>query len=198
MSAVSLQQVMREMVRRVQTQEQTGESRYRSDSGACPLNEIEIYISMDSVLADLYRQYLDALRRQSNLISSNGRHDPMTEVACDAAESAHSAYQTRLLELRRERYIRARVVKRLTESKRAIENYKSKRLDERADRVKNSYIVHRSSLEKNKKLEENIFFLYMAMLFMRQALKLTCNNLSMMYSFSNASYCYRAQNRSSA
>jgi hypothetical protein len=60
------------------------------------------FVRTDTLAADLHRQYRTALKQQEKLIAENGTDDPMAEIAQDLAESARSALDTRLIELRRE------------------------------------------------------------------------------------------------
>lgn len=62
----------------------------------------EDFIRTDALAADLHRQYRTALKQQEKLTAENGADDPMAEIAQDLAESARSALDTRLIELRRE------------------------------------------------------------------------------------------------
>lgn len=60
------------------------------------------FIRTDSIASDLHRQYRTALRQKEKLTAENGVDDPMAEIAQDLADSARSALETRLIELRRE------------------------------------------------------------------------------------------------
>lgn len=64
------------------------------------LDEINLYASFDPVLADLLKQYKDADGQASYLDSTFSQDDPMAEIAHDRKDSAWSAVQTRLIELR--------------------------------------------------------------------------------------------------
>ena len=61
---------------------------------------IHLYISLDSVLASLYKQYCAAKENLGKLLIEKGEQDPMTEIAWDSHDSLRSAIETRLLELK--------------------------------------------------------------------------------------------------
>lgn len=70
---------------------------------------IGIYIAVDSVLASLYKQYCEAKENLGQLLVKTGSDDPMTEVAWDVHDSLRSAIETRLLELKEDDAVSARV-----------------------------------------------------------------------------------------
>lgn len=61
---------------------------------------ISLYISVDPVLASLYKQYCEAKENLGKLLVGKGADDPMTEIAWDMHDSLRSAIETRLLELK--------------------------------------------------------------------------------------------------
>jgi DUF438 domain-containing protein len=70
---------------------------------------INIYASLDPVLASLYKQYCAAKENLGKLLVHNGAQDPMTEVAWDVHDSLRSAIETRLLELKDDGNVSARI-----------------------------------------------------------------------------------------
>lgn len=64
--------------------------------------ELRFWLAADPLLADLYKQYLDAKASHQNLARLRGDHDPMVDVARDMEDSTKSAFETRLIELRRD------------------------------------------------------------------------------------------------
>ena len=68
-----------------------------------PLSEVGLYITIDRLLADLYKQYLEAQRHYITCIETHGKEDVMTEIASDMADSSFCAMETRLIELREEK-----------------------------------------------------------------------------------------------
>lgn len=98
---VSLHQVMNGMVRKpISIPEWTQ---------AYPETEIDVYLSVDPLLADLFKAMETAKKQYNNLKKKNGLYEPMTEVARDMADSTQSAFDTRLLELRADRELRKNV-----------------------------------------------------------------------------------------
>ena len=61
---------------------------------------IHIYLKIDPVLAQLYKQYCEARSKLDQLHRERGPDDPMAEVAADMKDSTHTAVDTRLLELK--------------------------------------------------------------------------------------------------
>lgn len=103
---VSLQETMNQMARRMdglldqadQKKEQDG---VKPGSEAQPQSEdIRLWTAVDPVLADLQKHLADARANMQSLQKNHGSKDPMAEVAKDIAESAASAVETRLIELR--------------------------------------------------------------------------------------------------
>jgi len=63
---------------------------------------IDAYMVVDEVLANLYKQYVQAKENLARLVIDNGSDDPMTEVAWDMHDSTRCAIETRLIELRKD------------------------------------------------------------------------------------------------
>ena len=70
---------------------------------------IGLYASLDSVLASLYKQYCEAKETLGKLLIEKDAQDPMTEIAWDVHDSLRSAIETRLLELKDDGTVSARV-----------------------------------------------------------------------------------------
>ena len=70
---------------------------------------ITTYMSVDAILASLYKQYCEAKDNLGKLLIENGDQDPMTEIAWDMHDSLRSAIETRLLELKDDKDITNRV-----------------------------------------------------------------------------------------
>ena len=101
--APSLQELMRDMTRRLDSYDAYGAC--DDDQQSSVSIELESFLAVDPILADLYKQYLDAKQRYEELMKCNGQDDPMAEVALDVMESAESAIETRLIELREDKKI---------------------------------------------------------------------------------------------
>jgi len=93
----SLSELMNSMIARLETT-QTGvlddipEERHWQMIG--------LYIQVDPLLAQLYKQYCDAKDRLGKLLAHADPNDPLTEVAWDMHDSLRSAIETRLIELK--------------------------------------------------------------------------------------------------
>lgn len=70
---------------------------------------IGTYMTVDSVLASLYKQYCAAKDNLGRLLIENGPQDPMTEIAWDMHDSLRSAIETRLLELKDDETVSGRI-----------------------------------------------------------------------------------------
>lgn len=68
---------------------------------------VPIYAGLDPLLTELFRQYLEAHRQYKSLTDLRGKDDPMADAARDWMESAESAVQTRMIELRQDDKIHA-------------------------------------------------------------------------------------------
>ncbi len=71
----------------------------RRADGRCPLDELHIYAELDPILAGLLKHYKDSETQLDSLIQTD-IYNAMVEIVEDRKDSAWSAVQTRLLELR--------------------------------------------------------------------------------------------------
>lgn len=94
---VSLQETMNQMARRMDGLLKDSALQTEKCAGD---DETRLLIAVDPVLADLHKHLADAKANMRQLQKQCGDKDPMTEVARDATDSAHSAVETRLIELR--------------------------------------------------------------------------------------------------
>lgn len=95
--APSLQTIMNRMVGRLE--DLLPEDVYADMGHGNEWPMIEIYIRLDPLLADLFKQYQDAKNRYASIERERGEHDPLVDVTRDMADSAHAAVTTRYLEL---------------------------------------------------------------------------------------------------
>lgn len=65
-------------------------------------NELEAFIALDPLLANLSKDYKTARSQRKDLQTMFGKDDPMVDVALDMEDSAWCAMQARYLELRKE------------------------------------------------------------------------------------------------
>lgn len=132
METVSLQQVMNDMARRGITV-----TPIDSDAKTKTLSELDAFIQLDPLLADINKQYLDAKNHRRALQKQFGQDDTMAEVAMDMEDSAWCAMQTRYLELRAQSDLMRQVQKmirdceqKIIEQKKSAEEKERKRFGE--------------------------------------------------------------------
>tara|TARA_R110002124_G_scaffold287216_1_gene471506 strand:- start:198618 stop:199274 length:657 start_codon:yes stop_codon:yes gene_type:complete len=129
--------------------------------------ELTLFMAVDPVLSDLHKEYLDACGILDNLAVKNSSYDPMAVVASDRVESAHSAFSTRLIELRQDEQIQAMVqMKRHRLLLEEMEERKIKRrmLEEKAyTHRKDMDTVKAKNTKERKAFAFDIFMAYMMM-----------------------------------
>lgn len=64
------------------------------------LSEVEAYKAVDSTLARLHKEFLDCRRNRLRALEQQGEGSAMADIARDLADSAQSAIETRIIELR--------------------------------------------------------------------------------------------------
>jgi len=77
----------------------------------CEAGEIDLLAQEDPLLGDLYKEYQDNKAQVQELEAVHGADDPMVEVAQDMRESAWSAVQTRLIEVKENKILMERLAK---------------------------------------------------------------------------------------
>ena len=94
-----------------------------------PLSEVGLYISVDRLLADLYRQYLEAQKNYITALQDHGAEGAMTEIASEMSESAFWAMETRLIELRQDQNLAQRVQEKQAEQQKSyVESVGARRI----------------------------------------------------------------------
>jgi len=81
------------------------------------LSEMQAFILLDPLLADLNKEYLDAKRNRLNAAKDFGGDDGMTELAGILEDSAWCAMQTRYMEVRADRFIMVEAQRLMEESR---------------------------------------------------------------------------------
>ena len=152
-----------------------------------PVTEEEAYIAHDPLLARLHKDYLDACAQTDKLAKDLGVDDPMTSVSADMAESALSAFETRLIELKSDKTLRRRVGKMVSPEAQEEAIRRAKRLK----RYKLAVEMNRMSQETIEKLrragEERFFFMMFMMEIFYAGLEQAKRQLTLAQSFSVAS-----------
>ncbi|PZQ43274.1 MAG: hypothetical protein DI551_12430 [Micavibrio aeruginosavorus] len=80
------------------------------------LDEMQAFVMLDPLLADLHKQYLDAKANYQSALKEFGKHDGMTEIAAQMEDSAWCAMQTRYMEVRADRAMMAQAQSMMAES----------------------------------------------------------------------------------
>ena len=104
---VSLQETMNQMARRMEGLLDEADQN-KEEATACEpkaeltagAEDLRLWMAVDPVLAELQKHLADARATMRSLQKQHGSKDPMAEVAGDVADSAASAVETRLIELR--------------------------------------------------------------------------------------------------
>ena len=140
-----------------------------------PLSEVGLYLSNDRLLAELYRQYLEAQRNYVTSLKQHGADSAMTEIALDMSESSFCAMETRLIELRHQEEMKAKVERVQKKQREEYEQEMQKRQAEYARRgieqpeqirVNTADIKQVQTAQKAQSKEQNMFWALMAFSFM--------------------------------
>lgn len=108
MQGQTLHRMMNKMARR---QKVLNSHRYAGDwRGSAQREEAftaeKAFLRLDPLLSDLNKQRLDARAYHKKVVAQQGADEPMSDVAADMADSAQSAFETRLIELRDDQMLR--------------------------------------------------------------------------------------------
>jgi hypothetical protein len=95
----SIQDIMNQMAGRMDSLLDACDHAHAS-SGPNMLDEVRLWVSVDPLLADLHKQYLDARINHTRVRDKHGSRDPITDIASDMEDSTQCAVETRLIELR--------------------------------------------------------------------------------------------------
>lgn len=72
------------------------------------MSELEAFITLDPLLAQLHRDYLDLKQNCKKAVACDGKRGPMGEVAAEMQDSAWCAMEVRHMELREDRQLMRR------------------------------------------------------------------------------------------
>ncbi len=173
----SLQSVMNEMAKRIDTllpeEERSALSHEQKTA------EIDIYSSIDPTLAALCKEYEDIKEQHNSLLKTHGTNDPMTEISADMTESAKSAIDTRMIELKADQKI---VAMALLRYQKVQEEEKLEEERKRQEYLKRQAAYWQRTKERQKRESEKTdfadvmlgtFLLYMTIKWSRSAFKFT-------------------------
>jgi hypothetical protein len=111
--------------------------------------ELSAYCAGDQLLSDLNKQCLDAIAMHEQSVAEYGADDPMTEMAALMKDSAASALQTRLLEVKAQAE-KARAAKLILEAAREADRLARARAREQQSIEDYRRMEFFSAMEKNK------------------------------------------------
>lgn len=126
MKQTDLQGIIRDMATRIDSYHVGDEHSGRRGL----LSEVEAYMSVDSTLASLYKQYLDARNSRVRALQQAGEDSAMAAIARDLEESAQSAIETRMIELRADK------LKRMNAEHMMAEAHLAELAETRSDRAR--------------------------------------------------------------
>ena len=99
------------------------------------IDEMQAFLYLDPLLSSLNKQYLDAKHNRIAAAKDFGADDGMTEMATLLEDSAWCAMQTRYMELRNDRELRAQANAMIEESVREEKRLRQKDKDKEALRA---------------------------------------------------------------
>lgn len=182
-----LQSIIKDMAARLD-QHRTADDGH---AGLSMLTEIEAYMAVDATLARLYKEFADARLSRRRALEQHGAHSAFADIAGDLEESAKSAMETRMIELREDSIKKSMVERMLAHSQMAtMHGYRAERAQWYAERQATYYAEERyeAALATKRRQEgEDSFMSLMVMWWvMRQMVHRTQARLSLANSFARA------------
>jgi len=159
------------------------------------LSAIDAFLSIDSVLGNLHKQLLEAQSNHNRITTRFGVDDPMAEVAADVAESAESAFHTRLIEVRRDRKIRRAVLKILRQQRAEIQRAQRKRDIYARKEMAEIHSRKLRAQQAKKEGEDSFLAVIMLLIALQETLHRTHKMLSLATAFSSANEPHDNLNR---
>lgn len=117
-------------------------------------SEVDVYAEHDDLLRGLQKDYIEAQNKLTSLKKTFGKKAPMTEVASDMVDSAKTAVETRLIELRNNRYVKGKVLAHMKELREAEEyamNSASRKYREMAQMLYNKMMNEKKTRHEKEK-----------------------------------------------
>lgn len=160
-------------------------------AGMSMLTEIEAYVAIDATLARLYKEFADARLNRRRALEQHGERSAFADIAADLEESAQSAMETRMIELREDTQKRAMAERMMAHSHMAtMDSYRAERAQWYAERQASYYAEERyeaALATKHRQEGEDSFMSLMVMWWMmRQMVNRTQARLSLASSFARA------------
>lgn len=151
------------------------------------LSAIDAFLAVDSLLAQMHKQYKDALKYSEKLVRLRGPDDPMAGVAADMADSAKSAFQTRLIEVRHDRWLRKSALKLLRQNRALLQRERKKRDIFTHVETVAMQNRHRPSAQARAEGEDSFLRIMFLLSMLQNTLRHTQKMLSLASAFENAS-----------
>lgn len=182
-----LQSIIRDLANRLDVHHQPGEAPVVSGF----YNEVEAYMAVDATLARLYKEFLDARRTRVRALEQQGEGSAMAEIARDQEESAQSAMETRMIELREDQIKNSMVERMMAHNRMAeMDAYRSEKAKWYADRQAEYFAEERRedaiAAQRQQESEDSFLSLMMMWWMMRQMVRRTQLKLSLARSFARA------------
>jgi hypothetical protein len=143
-------------------------------SGNVP-DEIRFWLSVDPLLAHLHKQWVDAKNARDKIAQRHGDHDVMTDIAVDMEESAQSAFETRLLEMKANEEKQAEVVSLI---KAMLDAEEEMRIAKKKIQSEDFWKEFSRSRRIPKRRQDNFWMLYITMMLMQGIVQQTREDLS--------------------
>lgn len=183
----SINDTMTRMNRRMNVllHEQAAE-RNRAVLDAVP-DELRFWVMIDPLLAELNKEMTEARERHARLLKTNGEDDAMAAVAADMRDSAECAFETRLLELRRDEDAKARAmamrrIVQLREESEEVEREKA-----RSDKFWTEFARPKAAHAQQSKAADNFWMIAIGLMTLNNLVDRAYEDLSMMSDFGRAS-----------
>jgi len=188
---VSLQETMNQMSRRMEgLLDEAAQNKDTPGGQSAPeagTEDMRLWAAVDPVLAELQKHLADAKANMLSLQKRRGSKDPMTEVAKDVTDSAASAIETRLIELRqsaeKKAAVKALIIRELDEkffAEREAERLHSKKFWAEFARPKGKQ-------SGNKEANDSFLMVAASLMVLRHNLQRATNVLSIAATFGAAS-----------
>lgn len=147
--ALSLQDIMNEMASQPEMLRPKGVEKAGHPMPKI-ISEMDAFVSLDPLLAQLNRSYEDAKSNRLSLSKAHGVNDPMVEIALEMEDSAWCMMQTRFLEVRADRGLMRQAQSLMRNSENLVEAVKEKKQKEKAIEVFQFYKMLQKMRELNK------------------------------------------------
>lgn len=181
-----LQNIIREMAARLDSI-QSGDD--ISPPGT--LNEVEAYMAVDPTLARLHKEFMDARLNRLRALEQQGEGSAMADIARDLEESAKSAMETRMIELREDQIKRMMVERMMAQTHfEEMDHRRAKSAEVFARRQAEFFAEGKHDqmvmVKRQQESEDSFLMLMLMWWLMRQMVWRTQEKLSLASSFSRA------------